>query len=306
MKKSKTVLGITISLSIILIGIGITYYAVIKRDNKEIAKIKHNLENRLTLENKAYEYGSEIKLQELNLDDNVKVYVNSQELNGTYKFTEVREYKLKAEMSQTYKRFLNKEEIITANKEVIINVEDNNKPTIDGVSDKEITEGDNIDLKQGITARDEIDGNLEVIIEGEVDTNKVGEYEIKVKATDKNNNTTEVTYKVKVNAKTEEVVKSDNLSSSNQSTQTYTNKSSKSTTGKSTNSKKNNTTNKVKNNSTTQNKSNITTNKDNSGSTSNSSTSSQEQATYQGTTDGQKYYFQDRGEEGSYGEKLSW
>lgn len=50
----------------------------------------------------------------------------------------------------------------------------------------------------------------------------------------------------------------------------------------------------------------ITANKDNSGSTSNSSTSSEEQATYQGTTDGQKYYFQDRGEEGNYGEKFSW
>ncbi len=303
MRKSKMVLGMTIGISIILIGTAITYYALTKRDNKEIARIKQDLENKLTLENRAYEYGSEIKLQELNLDDNVKVYINNQELNDTYKFTEVGEYKLKAETSQTYKRFLNKEEIITANKEVIINVEDNNKPTINGVSDKEITEGDNIDLKQGITARDEIDGDLEVIIEGEVDTNKVGEYEIKVKATDKNNNTTEVTYKVKVNAKTEEVVKSENLSSSNQR---YTNKSSKSTTGKSTNSKKNNTTNKVKNNSTTQNKSNITTNKDNSGSTSNSSTSSEEQATYQGTTDGQKYYFQDRGEEGNYGEKFSW
>lgn len=304
MKKSKKVLGITIGLSIILIGIGITYYALIRRDNKEIAKMKQNLENRLTLENKVYEYGSEIKLQELNLDDNVKVYINSQELNGTYKFTEIGEYKLKAEMSQTYKRFLNKEEIITANKEVIINVEDNNKPTIDGVSDKEITEGDNIDLKQGITARDEIDGDLEVIIEGEVDTNKVGEYEIKVKATDKNNNTTEVTYKVKVNAKTGEVVKSDNLSSSNQSTQAYTNKSSKSTTGKSTNSKKTNISNKVKNNSSTQNKSNST--KDDPENKTNSSEDSEKQIIYKGTTDGKKYYFDERGVNGNYGEKFSW
>lgn len=97
MKKSKIVLGLTISLSIILIGIGITYYALIRRDNKEIVKIRQDLENRLTLENKTYKYGSEIKLQKLILDDNVKVYINSQELNGTYKFTEIGEYKLKAE-----------------------------------------------------------------------------------------------------------------------------------------------------------------------------------------------------------------
>lgn len=306
MKKSKIILGITIGILIIAVGLGITYYALTKKENKVITQIKQDLENKVTLEDKVYEYGSEITLQKLNLDSNVKVYINNQELNNTYKFIEVGEYRLKAETSQIYKNFLNKEEIIIAEKEATIKVVDTKKPIIEGVTDKEITEGDTIDLKQGITARDEIDGDLEIIIEGEVDTNKVGEYEITVKATDKNNNTTEVTYKVKVNAKTEEVVKSDNLSSSNQSTQTYTNKSSKSTTGKSTNSKKNNTTNKVKNNSTTQNKSNITTNKDNSGSTSNSSTSSEEQATYQGTTDGQKYYFQDRGEEGNYSEKFSW
>ncbi len=35
------------------------------------------------------------------------------------------------------------------------------KPIIEGASDKEITEGDTIDLRQGIKARDEVDGNLE-------------------------------------------------------------------------------------------------------------------------------------------------
>lgn len=303
MRKSKMVLGVTIGLSIILIGTGITYYVLNKRDNKEIAKMKQDLENKLTLDNRAYEYGSEIKLQDLNLDDNVKVYINSQELNDTYKFTEIGEYNLKIEISQTYKNFLNKQEVITANKETIIKVQDTKNPIIEGVTDKKITEGDTIDLKQGITAKDEIDGDLELIVEGEVDTSKVGAYEIKVKATDKNNNTTGETYRVTVNAKSEEVVKRSNLSLSNQTTKTSTNNS---TDSKLTNSKETNTTNKAKNNSSTQKKSNITTNKNNLGSTSNSSTSSEEQATYKGTTDGKKYYFQDRGEEGNYGEKFSW
>lgn len=300
MRKSKMVLGITIGISIILIGTGITYYTLTKKDSKKIAKIKQDIENKLTLEDRAYEYGSEIKLQELNLDNNVKVYINSQELNDTYKFTEVGEYKIKAEMSQTYKNFFNKENIITANKEAIIKVEDTKKPVIEGIYDKEITEGDTIDLKQGITAKDEMDGDLEIVIEGKVDTNKVGEYEIRVKATDKNSNTTEATYKVIVNAKPEEV-ESTTIAPSKQSTQTSTNKSSNSSDNKLTKNNKANTTNKTTSNSNSSGTTNNTT-----GSTSNKSTTSDEPTTYKGENDGNKYYFQNRGEEGNYGEKFSW
>ncbi len=304
MKKSKMILGLTITIAIILIGTGITYYILIKNEDKVITEITQDLESKLILEDRAYEYGSEITLQELNLDNNVKVYINNEELSGTYKFTEVGEYKLSAQTSQTYKNFLNKESTIIVKEEATIKVEDTKKPIIEGAVDKEVTEGDTIDLKQGITAKDVVDGDLQIVIEGEVDTNKVGEYEIEVKATDKNNNITEVMYKVRVNAKTEEVVKSDNLNSSKQSTQTYTNKSSKSTASKSTNSKKTNTSNKVKNNSSTQNKSNGT--KDEQGNKTNSSENSEKQITYKGTTDGKKYYFDERGVNGNYGEKFSW
>lgn len=300
MKKSKIILGITIGILIIAVGLGITYYALTKKENKVIAQIKQDLENKVTLEDKVYEYGSEITLQKLNLDSNVKVYINNQELNNTYKFTEVGEYRLKAETSQIYKNFLNKEEIIIAEKEATIKVEDIKKPIIEGVTDKEITEGDTIDLKQGITARDEIDGDLEIIIEGEVDTNKVGEYEITVKATDKNNNTTEVTYKVKVIAKPEEVSES-TTTQSNQSTQSTTNKSNNSTTNKTTNSNTSSTNNQTTANSNASNQANKITE-----STLDKTESSDEPTTYTGETDGNKYYFQDRGEDGNYGEKFSW
>lgn len=297
MKKSKIILGIIIGILIIAIGLCITFHVLTKKENKVIAQIKQNLENKLTLEDMTYEYGSEITLQELNLDSNVKVYINNQELNNTYKFTEVGEYRLKAETSQIYKNFLNKEKIIIAEKEATIKIDDTKKPIIEGVTDKEITEGDTIDLKQGIMARDEIDGDLEIIIEGEVDTNKVGEYEIKVKATDKNNNTTETIYKVKVNAKSEEV--SENATTqSNQNTQSGTNKSNNSTTNKSTDSNTSNTNNKT----TANNNANNQTTKSTSGKTK----SSDEPKSYTGETDGNKYYFQDRGENGNYGEKFSW
>lgn len=297
MKKSKIILGIIIGILIIVIGLCITFHVLTKKENKVIAQIKQNLENKLTLEDMTYEYGSEITLQELNLDSNVKIYINNQELNNTYKFTEVGEYRLKAETSQIYKNFLNKKKIIIAEKEATIKVDDTKKPIIEGVTDKEITEGDTIDLKQGIMARDEIDGDLEIIIEGEVDTNKVGEYEIKVKATDKNNNTTETIYKVKVNAKSEEV--SENTTTqSNQNTQSGTNKSNNGTTNKSTDSNTSNTNNKT----TANNNANNQTTKSTSGKTK----SSDEPKTYTGETDGNKYYFQDRGENGNYGEKFSW
>ena len=114
MKKSKIILGIIIGILIIVIGLCITFHVLTKKENKVIAQIKQNLENKLTLEDMTYEYGSEITLQELNLDSNVKVYINNQELNNTYKFTEVGEYRLKAETSQIYKNFLNKKKIIIA------------------------------------------------------------------------------------------------------------------------------------------------------------------------------------------------
>ena len=124
MKKSKIILGIIIGILIIVIGLCITFHMLTKKENKVIAQIKQNLENKLTLEDMTYEYGSEITLQELNLDSNVKIYINNQELNNTYKFTEVGEYWLKAETSQIHKNFLNKEKIIIAEKEAKIKVED--------------------------------------------------------------------------------------------------------------------------------------------------------------------------------------
>ena len=299
MKKSKIILGIIISIVVIVIGLGITYGVLVKKDNDAVEQIKQSIEDKLIISESTYEYGTEIALEDLGLDNDIKVYINNQELNNTYKFTEIGEYILKAEASQNYKKIFNKEEFVTAKKEVKIIVEDTKKPIIEGLEDKQITEGDTIDLKQGITAKDEVDGELEIVIEGEVDTSKAGEYEVKVKATDRNNNTTEATYKVTVVAK--QVVEEETTTKATTNTQTTntSNSSSKSTSSNSTSTTK-------KSTSSSNASSNSSTSNSTSGNTSTNPSSSGDLATYQGTGDGKKYYFEDRGEDGNYGEMFSW
>ncbi len=82
-------------------------------------------------------------------------------------------------------------------------VEDTNKPVIEGIHDItiEYEEGENVeyDLNKGIKAYDIVDGELEVEInDNNVDIKTNGEYEVIVKAKDKNNNTTEDSFKVTV------------------------------------------------------------------------------------------------------------
>lgn len=94
---------------------------------------------------------------------------------------------------------------------VDVEVKDTNAPTIN-LKENEIaiTEGENFDLNSNIEdVIDSVDGNLALddetsphyTIESDLDSNKPGEYNVTVKATDSNNNITETTYKVKVQEK---------------------------------------------------------------------------------------------------------
>lgn len=110
---------------------------------------------------------------------------------------------------------------------VKVNVTDTNKPEINGVSDKEIIVGTNIDLKEGITATDKVDGNLDFEIDGSVDINKAGEYLIKVKAKDKNNNETIKEFKVIVKEKDKVIITKsvqNKVNNSNKTNNSSTNK----------------------------------------------------------------------------------
>ena len=106
------------------------------------------------------------------------------------------------------------------------------KPEIIGAKDITIKQGDTIDLTQNIKVEDNIDKDIPLVITGDIDTNKVGEYEIKYTATDRSNNKAEQTIKIKIEPKepTQEAANESTQSPKEQS-QSTTN-SSASTTSK--------------------------------------------------------------------------
>ncbi|MGU9320763.1 DUF5011 domain-containing protein, partial [Clostridium perfringens] len=79
----------------------------------------------------------------------------------------------------------------------------NDLPVISGAEDIAIKEGTEFDLMSGIKAEDTEDGDLtsKVEVNGSVDINKPGEYELVYTVVDKDGNKTEVKRIVKVNPK---------------------------------------------------------------------------------------------------------
>lgn len=78
---------------------------------------------------------------------------------------------------------------------------DTTKPEIIGAKDIIIKQGDTIDLTQNIKVEDNIDKDIQLVITGNIDKNKVGEYEITYSATDRSNNKAEQTIKIKIEPK---------------------------------------------------------------------------------------------------------
>lgn len=278
MERRKVLILICIFIiGIIIVGLGIGYYIFDNKDKQIETDIKKALEQELRLTNKTVEYGTEINLLDENkiAKDNekivTKIYIGDTEVT-TYKFDEIGKVEFTEVTYTYYTTFLNQEKRVEVKRISTYTVEDTKNPIIEGVSDKTITIGDNIDLKEGITARDEIDGNIEIITEGDVDTNTAGEYNVKVIAKDKNGNITEETYVVKVNNKLEE------------KQEINTNKA-------------------TENNSS---KNSISTNSSNNSQSVNKNTQ-EEQTTYNYETYGNKIYFEeDRGTNGNYSEKFTW
>ena len=75
------------------------------------------------------------------------------------------------------------------------------KPEIIGAKDIIIKQGDTIDLTKNIKVEDNIDKDIPLVITGDIDTNKVGEYEITYTAIDRSNNEAEKTIKIKIEPK---------------------------------------------------------------------------------------------------------
>ena len=77
---------------------------------------------------------------------------------------------------------------------------DTTKPTFTGVDDTTVAFGSTFDPKAGVTATDDVDGEIAFTVTGEVDTNKAGAYTLTYTATDAAGNTATVTRTVTVSA----------------------------------------------------------------------------------------------------------
>ncbi len=102
------------------------------------------------------------------------------------------------------------------------------KPEIIGAKDITIKQGDTIDLTQNIKVEDNIDKDIPLVITGDIDTNKVGEYKITYTATDRSNNKVEQTIKIKIEPKepTQEATNESNQIPKEQSQSTKNNSAS--------------------------------------------------------------------------------
>ena len=82
-----------------------------------------------------------------------------------------------------------------------INVIDKEAPTIEGVKDIEITEGNDVDFFKDITVKDNSGEEIEATKSGDYDTNKAGTYEMKYHVRDSSGNETTEDFKLIVKEK---------------------------------------------------------------------------------------------------------
>ena len=217
-KKSKKKV-IFILLAIILVfllacgGIGAYYYTT---ENKKISEISKIQENSLQDFSEEIKYGQEISyediigklvnINELSENTNITIQINDRELSTEekFKFDKLGTYTIKVKLDYTYTYSIINQltQNIENEKTIEIVIEDQEKPVIKGVTNKEITVGDKINLQDGITATDNVDEKVEIKIEGTVNNKKAGKYNIKVIASDKSGNTENATFTVTVKEKT--------------------------------------------------------------------------------------------------------
>ena len=215
--KVLAILLATFLIAIAVIGIvGYVYYrSVGMREEEKMQAIRKQNQTAFLPFEEPIEYGTEMSYEELcekliasdhlSKGTTFSVLVNHKELTkgSQYVFETVGNHVLQVRFSCPYEyTFFTKQlKMIENTKDYVLVVEDTKPPILSGIEDKIITIGDEFDPKSGVTAHDEVDGALEVQIEGTVDTAKAGEYVIKVFATDKNENVAEQTYTVTVKEK---------------------------------------------------------------------------------------------------------
>lgn len=188
-KKKGIIITIITIIVAIIIALGVGVYLIKREDDKKISLIKQELESSVTLEDKELEVGTEINIKDLNIPKEAKVTINDKKVTDTYKFESLGDYKLEVKLEKEYTNKLNKKTTIEATKDANYKIIDTTKPEITGVEDKKIYVGDEIpDYKSNVKANDNVDGEVEVKIDGNVDNTKAGEYKITYTATDKSQN----------------------------------------------------------------------------------------------------------------------
>ena len=216
-EKEKKVIFILLAIILVFLlacgGIGAYYYTT---ENKKISEISKIQENSLQDFSEEIKYGQEISYEdlvgklvntsELPENTNITIQINDRELltEEKFKFDKLGTYTIKVKLDYTYTySVMNRlTQNIENEKTIEIVIEDQEKPVIKGVTNKEITVGDKINLQDGITATDNVDEKVEIKIEGTVDNKKAGKYNIKVIASDKSGNTENATFTVTVKEKT--------------------------------------------------------------------------------------------------------
>ena len=218
----KTILWLVILCLLFVIGTCLALYAYREEQNKVTIDKTTNLQSIVVSENKTIEYGVELTYKTLlnncvdeeKLNDNIKVtiFIDGKELkeNQNKMFNEVGDHTVKAVIREVNPDSKNVDFVFIPFKfevtdmEYVVEttatykVQDTQKPVIEGVKNKNILEGTSIDLKEGIKAKDPVDGDLGVIIEGNIDIYTPGKYTLKAKAADKNGNESEEEFTVTV------------------------------------------------------------------------------------------------------------
>lgn len=197
--KKEIILIIVISLLIAVSIITYIFDRLIKKDINNFIERNTNL----IKENITIEYGDTYNLKDLinDIDKNInsKFYINDKLINQEYLFDKVGDIKLNIELETKYKTKYLVSKKINFYKIINIKVKDTNKPIIDGLSKKTITIGDSLEtIKKEIKAYDKVDGELEFIIDGTINNNKIGTYKVNVISKDKNNNETKEILEVEV------------------------------------------------------------------------------------------------------------
>jgi len=194
---------IIIAISIVLVVVSATliyinYDKKMKQERKLITEIKQTNEKAMLSTELTFEYGDELKKEDL-----VKTLV---EKNTLYKNTTIEILKdkkkfknMKLDKVEKYKITLNLiHEKATTTKEYTLVIQDTKFPVFEGISNKTIEYGEHIELKGEIKAYDPVDGDLEFAVENIVEIHIAGDYKIIVKAKDKNGNETVQEYTVTV------------------------------------------------------------------------------------------------------------